>query len=55
MKLELKELINSLDINTKKYLEQAAQRCVQRGGNEIIIEDVLYNMLENESSISGPF
>jgi type VI secretion system protein VasG len=51
MKLELKELINSLDINTKKYLEQAAQRCVQRGGNEIIIEDVLYNMLENESSI----
>ncbi len=51
MKLELKELINSLDINTKRYLEQAAQRCVQRGGSEIVIEDVLYNMLENESSI----
>lgn len=51
MKLELKELINSLDINTKKYLEQSAQRCIQRGGNEIIIEDILYAMLENETSI----
>jgi len=51
MKLELKELINSLDINTKKYLEQAAQRCIQRGGSEIIVEDVLYTMLENENSI----
>jgi len=51
MKLELKELISSLDINTKKYLEEAAQRCIQRGGNEIIIEDILYAMLENDSSI----
>eukprot|EP01029_Cantina_marsupialis_P020139 TRINITY_DN469_c0_g1_i1.p1 TRINITY_DN469_c0_g1~~TRINITY_DN469_c0_g1_i1.p1 ORF type:complete len:745 (-),score=151.77 TRINITY_DN469_c0_g1_i1:48-2282(-) len=51
MKLELKDLVNSLDLNTKKYLEQAAQRCVQRGGSEIIIEDVLYSMLENSSSV----
>lgn len=51
MKLELKDLINSLDINTKKYLEQAAQRCIQRGGDEIIIEDILYKMLENSSSV----
>ena len=51
MKLELKELINSLDLNTKKYLEQAAQRCIERGGNEIIIEDILYKMLENNSSV----
>ena len=42
MKLELKEMINSLDINTKRYLEQAAQRCISRGGNEILIEDILY-------------
>jgi type VI secretion system protein VasG len=51
MKLELKELINSLDINTKKYLEQAAQRCIHRGGSDIFVEDVLYTMLENENSI----
>lgn len=51
MKLELKDLINSLDINTKRYLEQSAQRCIQRGGNEIIIEDLLYSMLENNSSV----
>ena len=51
MKLELKDLINSLDINTKRYLEQSAQRCIQRGGSEIIIEDLLYSMLENNSSV----
>lgn len=51
MKVELKELVNSLDIGTKKYLEQAAQRCIVRGGNEIIIEDILYSMLENDNSI----
>ncbi|WP_143145155.1 type VI secretion system ATPase TssH [Arcobacter sp. LA11] len=51
MKLELKEMINSLDINTKKYLEQSAQRCISRGGNEILIEDILYAMLENNTSI----
>jgi len=51
MKLELKEMINSLDINTKKYLEQSAQRCIFRGGNEILIEDILYAMLENDTSI----
>ncbi len=51
MKVELKELINSLDTGTKKYLEQAAQRCIVRGGNEIIIEDILYSMLENNNSV----
>ena len=51
MKLELKEMINSLDINTKKYLEQSAQRCISRGGNEILIEDILYSMVENNTSV----
>lgn len=51
MKLELKEMINSLDINTKKYLEHSAQRCIARGGNEILIEDILYAFLENNASI----
>ena len=51
MKFELKELINSLDTITKKYIELSAQRCIQRGGSEILIEDVLYNFLENDNSI----
>lgn len=51
MRIELKDLINCLDNNTKKYLEQAAQRCIQRGGSEIIIEDILYVMLIENNSL----
>lgn len=51
MKIELQDLINFLDKNTKSYIENAAQRCIQRGGNEILIEDVLYILLQSESSI----
>ncbi|MCP4972045.1 MAG: type VI secretion system ATPase TssH [Arcobacter sp.] len=51
MKLELKEMVNSLDINTKRYLENSAQRCISRGGNEILIEDMIYSFLDNSHSI----
>ncbi|PHO08839.1 type VI secretion system ATPase TssH [Malaciobacter canalis] len=51
MKLELKNLINNLDRKTKKYLENSAQRCIVRGGSEILIEDILYVFLEDENSI----
>ncbi|RXJ93908.1 type VI secretion system ATPase TssH [Malaciobacter molluscorum] len=51
MKLELKNLINSLDNITKRYIEEAAQRCIIRGGSEILIEDLLYILLENENSL----
>lgn len=50
MKFELKELIESLDKSTKIFLENAVQRCVKRGGNEILIEDVLFAMCEKENS-----
>lgn len=48
MKLELKELINTLDSTVKVQLEQAAQRCIIRGGNEILIEDIFFVMCEQE-------
>lgn len=48
MKIELKDLINSLDLISKTYLEEGAIRCISRGGNEIIIEDILYVMLKNK-------
>jgi len=51
MNIELKELINLLDEKTKSYVELAVQRCVQRGGNEILIEDILFSMLEDEFSL----
>jgi len=51
MKLELKQLIEALDKHTKSILEYSAQRCISRGGNEILMEDVLYVMLESEQSL----
>ncbi|OCL96685.1 Chaperone protein ClpB [Aliarcobacter thereius] len=51
MKIELKDLINSLDNISKSYLEEGAIRCISRGGNEIIIEDILYVMLKNKDSL----
>lgn len=50
MKFELKELIGFLDSNTKTLLENAVQRCIKRGGNEILIEDFLFVMCEKEES-----
>jgi type VI secretion system protein VasG len=51
MKIELKKLIETLDPITKQSLQSAAQRCISRGGGEILIEDLLFVMLENEYSL----
>ncbi|RXJ82687.1 type VI secretion system ATPase TssH [Arcobacter sp. F2176] len=51
MKIELNEIINALDVQTKFYIESSAQRCIERSGNEILIEDILYTMLEKEDSL----
>jgi len=51
MKIELKKLINNLDPTAKSYLENAVQHTISRGGSEILIEDILYVMLQNDSSI----
>ena len=51
MKIELKKLISNLDPTAKSYLEAAVQHTVTRGGSEILIEDILYVMLQNEMSI----
>jgi type VI secretion system protein VasG len=51
MKLELSKLIEKMDPLSKSDLENAGYRCVVRGGNEVLIEDVLYVMLENNTSI----
>jgi len=51
MKLELAKLIEQMDALTKSDLENAGYRCVSRGGNEVLMEDFLYVMLENESSV----
>jgi type VI secretion system protein VasG len=51
MRLELPKLIEKMDALTKSDLENAGYRCVSRGGNEVLIEDFLYVMLENRQSV----
>ncbi|WP_457745784.1 type VI secretion system ATPase TssH [Sulfurimonas sp.] len=51
MKLELAKLIDQMDPLTKSDLENAGYRCVSRGGNEVLMEDFLYVMLENKDSV----
>lgn len=51
MKIELKELINSLDFKVKNYIEESAKRCIFRGGSEIILEDMFYVMLKDKDSL----
>jgi len=51
MKLELKTLIGALDINTRRDIESAAQRTIQRNGTEILIEDCLFVMLDRDESL----
>jgi type VI secretion system protein VasG len=51
MKLELKKLIDSLQQSTKNDLQYAAKRCLDRGGEEILIEDLLYIFVNDEESV----
>ncbi|KTT67216.1 ATPase AAA [Pseudomonas oryzihabitans] len=51
--LDLQHLINSLAATTRQDLEQAAQRCVRRGGRQILIEDLLAVLLETRDGLLG--
>lgn len=51
MKFELKELIDALDVKTNLHIQNAASRCIERSGSEILIEDVLFVMCEDEQSL----
>ncbi len=48
--INLHQLIKALDAESKNALERAAETCVQRGGSEILIEDVLINFLDTPES-----
>lgn len=51
--LDLQHLINSLSATTRQDLEQAAQRCVRRGGRQILIEDLLAMLLDTPDGLLG--
>ena len=51
MKIELAKLIEKMDPQARRDLEKAGLRCVGRGGNEVLVEDLLYVLLEEPKSL----
>ncbi|MGE6531148.1 type VI secretion system ATPase TssH [Pseudomonas sp. NPDC077382] len=49
--VDLQQLVQALDAQTKHDLETAAERCVVRGGNKILVEDLLLGLLERPEGL----
>ena len=49
--VDLQQLVQALDAASKRDLEMAAERCVVRGGNKILVEDLLLGLLERPESL----
>lgn len=49
--VDLQQLIQALDAQTRRDLEASAERCVARGGSKILIEDLLLALLERPQGL----
>ena len=49
--LDLQQLIQALDAETRRDLESSAERCVARGGSKILVEDLLLGLLERPQGL----
>ncbi|MDB5993524.1 MAG: ATPase [Pseudomonas sp.] len=49
--LDLQQLIQALDAETRRDLEGSAERCVARGGSKILVEDLLLALLERPQGL----
>ncbi|TDF82466.1 type VI secretion system ATPase TssH [Pseudomonas sp. H9] len=49
--VDLQQLIQALDAETRRDLEHSAERCVARGGNKILVEDLLLALLERPGGL----
>ncbi|KSW24238.1 MULTISPECIES: type VI secretion system ATPase TssH [unclassified Pseudomonas] len=49
--LDLQQLVQALDTETRRDLEGAAERCVARNGSKILVEDLLLALLERPQSL----
>ena len=49
--VDLQQLVQALDAATRRELEAAAQRCLQRGGSKILVEDLLLGLLERRDGL----
>ena len=51
MQLDLQQLVQALDAASRQDLEAAAERCMQRGGNKVLVEDLLLGLLERSDGL----
>ena len=49
--IDLQHLVQAMDAASKADLERCAQRCLQRGGQQILIEDLLLGLLERPAGL----
>ena len=49
--VDLQQLVQALDTETRRDLEGAAERCVARAGSKILVEDLLLGLLERPDSL----
>ncbi|MGY2374106.1 type VI secretion system ATPase TssH [Pseudomonas sp. SDO524_S393] len=53
MTIDLQQLIQTLSLSARQDLERSAERCVIRGGSEVVVEDLLLTMLEHPDGLLG--
>jgi type VI secretion system protein VasG len=51
--VDLQQLIQALDAETRRDLESSAERCVARGGSKVLVEDLLLALLERPHGLLG--
>ncbi|MEJ5057287.1 MULTISPECIES: type VI secretion system ATPase TssH [unclassified Pseudomonas] len=51
--VDLQQLIQALDAETRRDLESSAERCVVRGGSKVLVEDLLLALLERPEGLLG--
>lgn len=51
--VDLQQLIQALDAESRRDLESSAERCIARGGSKILVEDFLLALLERPQGLLG--
>ncbi|ERH59864.1 AAA family ATPase [Pseudomonas simiae] len=51
MNVDLQQLIQTLTAQARRDLVRAAERCVTRGGREVLVEDLLLALLEHQDGL----
>ena len=49
--VDLQQLINNLTLEARVDLERSSERCVMRGGREVLVEDLLLALLEHPDGV----